>query len=221
MNADFGLPLTGAIARRFLYLNTVMALDLDPKIKDIAKTGLLDQQDDLIPIHPIARAATQFMHDCGFRCGMPSFSDYIDIPLVLSALKAGNISQITISSHNTKHWKSALRNYHFDDVQIFSHNDAFQPENQDGRRDGVMIIDWTNTQMNYLYSVMRSIATEFPKTIVFMNQGVYGCSRNDYYNDFWYHIATIIYPDMPTCEIAMLYNVFLPEYANKPGYNFA
>ena len=232
MNVDFSLPRTGAIARRLLHIAELCKIELDPKVAAIAKEDLLPIDDDpILPLIGVRRAATQFMFDCDFRCILTA--NHIDRHLILNAIGLAKIQPITIASYSsTVDWKNALNIFkNTNHVKLISVKDAILPENQQGR-EGVLILEWSTFLAND--GMLISIIREFPKVVIYCDLGSHNRVSN--YRSLL-EIGTCLFPQMPKIiydhreltkssvwkktdlfEMAIFYNIFMPHFITIPGY---
>lgn len=228
MNIDFALPATGANARRLLHIANVFGLNLDKKISEIAKEDLIPDQDEFLPLTGVRKAATQFIIDCDFRCAILRLSVEIDRYLIVNALALSKkYSKITVVSNTPVYWKTCFKGFSDFDVKYYSTEDIFKPEYQNGRRDGVLLMDFTYHNPSYI----TSLAREFPKTIIYWESAN---NIENIENTPWLDMGHALYPNFPgndrhrygnfykskkaDSSAAIFYSVFLPSFANIPGY---
>lgn len=207
MNVNFSIRATPSVARRLFHISEICCIQLDEKIKEIAKQNLIPEDaDPLFPLTGIRRAATQFILDCELRCAIPSLHEHIDRHLILNAILMFGIKKITIATSSGSKWKTTLAAFNFDKTQIITTYDAFQPEYQKNYRDGVLILDWSPLDSNE--QVRIALAKEFPKTILFENfdSTKETIRRHEYcnsnleirgYNYRWWDMGICLFPEMP------------------------
>jgi hypothetical protein len=244
MNSDFTLPATSAVARRLLHIATLCKLDLDPAIVTLASQGRIAPDN---PLRGVRRAAAQFMLDCDLRCAVPLVLSALDRTLILGAVHLAGSTKVTIATVNgaRSRWPQVLKAAPFDS-KIITLQQAFEPEHQDGRRDGVLLLDWPYSDTNH--TMLVAIAREFPRTIIISEAVQHPLLIHPTYAPIdisWWNLGHCLFPDMPDgrlffqeafdrnitdsalwstrhfADMAIFYNVFSPRFADLPGYNDA
>lgn len=227
------------MARRLLHITALCRIDLDPAIAALATQDVLAAAN---PLRGIRRAATQFMLDCDLRCAVPLVLATLDRALVLNAVHLAGLQTVTIASGLRQRWTQLLKTVDFD-AKILTINQAFEPEHQDGRRDGVLLLDWPES--GHSDWKLIGLAKEFPRTIIISEAIQHPLLLNPAHaagDVSWWPMGHCLCPEMPDArlfihdvfdryvtgspvwsarhclEMAMFYHVFLPHFADLPGY---
>lgn len=217
MNADFALPATPGLARRLLHIAAVSKLDLDPAIHELAKRDLIED-DPTFPISNLRRAALQFMLDCQMRCGVPFMAPGMDHSLLLIGAKLAGTSVLTVVTEDRGLWKRSTKAMPgLQRLQVIGFNEAFEPEYQDGWREGLLIMDIPYDVPFRTMNKLCCVGREFPHTITTGRTGF----SND--NRAWFAQAFCLDSGSPIDSSdfdrePIFYDIFTPNFLHLPGY---
>lgn len=133
MNLDFKIPMSGKVARRLTYLNTIIPLELDPRIMNHVTRDLLDPSTVKSYLAGTALRKTlnikqqelvQFVADTDYRVVLGGSTEDEVVEMVLvSALSSGR-NLVIISDVNSIAWESALARF---EVEYVTNVDPLQP----------------------------------------------------------------------------------------------
>ena len=218
MNIDYALPATPGMARRMLHMAAVSKLDLDPAIHELAKLDLIED-DPTFPTSSLRRAALQFMLDCQMRCGVPFMAPGLDPSLLLTGAKLAGVSVLTVATEDKRTWKrSILAQPGLRRTQVISYNEAFEPEHQDGWREGLLIMDIPYDVRFTLFMKFRHVCREFLQVI--STGRTIAASLG---SQAWFAQAYCLngvkrlessYPEREP----IFYDIFTPKFLHLPGY---
>jgi len=224
MNQDFLLPATPAVARKLVRFADLTSLDLDPRIRSLAERDRVtaDAFDPfLCPATPERIVLTQFLLDAGLRAGVVAPGGPTQTT-ILNAARLMGVEKVIIASRDPKRWKEAVAGSGLPKTAfvMLSHRAAFREEEQEGRRDGLMVLDWHDTTITFeTTELFTAIAREFPRTVILadeaalesiaqgrfmldMSLGLYQFGRPVPYVEQssslpWWELAAVLYPEMP------------------------
>jgi hypothetical protein len=173
MNADFSIPLTPAIARRLIAAVGLGGLDVDHAIREAAERDFLPPSR--LPATPAQFHLFQFIHDCGFRCVVPSWTPEMSEWAVLASLTYPDVPRpITVACKVPGAWLAASKNLGLD-VAVMSHAEAAGHQFQKEARKGVLVMVWESLDRKTLGDELhRALAMEFERTII------WGDARTDF-----------------------------------------
>lgn len=133
MNFDFKIPMSGKVARRLAYLNTILPLELDPRIMNHVTRDLLDPQviarnltgTTLLPVVNIKQQELlQFIADTDYRAVIGGTTEMEVVEIVLASALASDRDLVIISDANSIAWEGALAHFNVDYV---TEADPLQP----------------------------------------------------------------------------------------------
>ncbi len=220
MHQHFVLTPTPAIARRLLFMAGYPAkLTIDPAIQSMAREGLMDRKAFVDTMFAstnmdmnVCRSAAQFILDCGCRCAISEVrgSEHV----VLAALRLGGVDKVTVATtENLRVWKQALKGYAFKDVKAITSESLADYDQQTGRRDGVLVVDWSGGRYGEISDQMLGMfCREFERTIILVPSNTSHLVVEI--------IAHALFPDLPLLSmyphdprnfphLLVYYNVFL------------
>lgn len=133
MNLDFKLPMTGKVARRLAYLNSIIPINMDPRVMNHVTRDLLDPQH----IHQSIKHTSlkqqlnakeleiiQFVDDTNYRAILGGLIDLDTIELTLiSALTSGR-KLVILDDHDSVMWEEILPKFGIEYVTVV---DPLQP----------------------------------------------------------------------------------------------
>lgn len=123
MNLDFKIPMSGKVARRLAYLNSIIPLELDPRIMNHVTRDLLDYSSMPTylagttltqPLNAKQQELLQFVADTDYRAVVGAMTEMEVVEIILiSALTSGR-NLVVISDVNSIAWESALERFSID-----------------------------------------------------------------------------------------------------------
>lgn len=215
MNHDILLPATPAAARHLVRLARVCRVEIDASVVALARQDLVTDEQVAEPgggfmqQSPIVRAAIQFLLDHDMRAVLPLLDPAIDRSIPMLASRIAGHMPVTIATQTPKPWLLAARMAGVTDVVAKPHMTVLDPAFQEGRRDGVLILEWQSVATNPGHRIMAGLAREFRRTVIFGDPGLDIESHQRHLRlgvkvvpwsatDQTRHMAACLFPAMPT-----------------------
>ena len=230
-------------ARKLVHISKICQLHISKSLIDLSKKDFIDNSELKTKSH-ICQTAAQFMIDSNLRCGLFNLTDDLNIDFILFVLaKIAKETSITIVSQH--YYKSRIGDIigdypEFKEVQIISDVMCLNQKHKEGFLNGVLIVsNWHHHNNTYL----QLIAKEFPKTIFICDEKLKKSGHKmldlvdkDIELD-WLEMGFCLFPHLKSKlyfqsfrsrddiwtkkrqnDLAIFYNIFLPEYVKMNIY---
>ena len=181
MNQDFALEATPGIARRLIQIARLCRVDLDPAISEMAKTGLIPEEEFApYAMAEAEKAAIQTITDLNFRAVVPGPTNRLNYTALVAAKIAG-ISPIVVYTRPSYTWDHLAKQVGFKpNEDFFTLRPPHQTEVLDANfvkehRHGLLLMD--QGTLGGMSLCCNILAMDFARTLYLCAPSAFGTSQ--------------------------------------------